>query len=85
MSQTQQNDKTRFELIKEMSAEDLAIYIAALYTHEINPKFRYFCSNPSLHMCFKCAKDDKKDNCFLAWLKETDPAEFKKRLQQDKI
>lgn len=33
--------KTRYELIQELSAEDLAIYIAALYTHETNPKFRY--------------------------------------------
>lgn len=41
MSQNIENDKTRYELIKELSAEDLALYFAALYTHNVNPKFRW--------------------------------------------
>ena len=66
-------EKTRLDFIRGLSAEDLALYIAGLYTHNINPAFRYACSNPLLDNCFKCAKHDKKDNCFLAWLKETYP------------
>ncbi len=62
--------KSRYELIKDMSVEELAFFIAGIETGQVTLPFKYACDAQFKIECFKCAKKDINNSCYMNWIKE---------------
>lgn len=61
-------EKTRYELIKEMSIEEMAKFISGIRSGDIGIALQYACNAQFLNECFECAKDKPEGNCYRKWL-----------------
>ena len=60
--------KTRYELIKDMSIEEMARFISGIRSGDVGIALQYACNAQFLNECFECAKKKPKENCYRKWL-----------------
>lgn len=60
--------KTRYELIKEMSIEEMARFISGIRSGDVGIALKYACNAQFLNECFECAKNKPEENCYRTWL-----------------
>lgn len=60
--------KTRYELIKEMTIEEMARFISGIRSGDIGINLQYACNAQYLNECFECAKKKPEENCYRTWL-----------------
>ena len=60
--------KTRYELIKNLSLDEMARFISGIKSGEVGIPLQYACNAEFLNECVECTKEKPEDNCYKMWL-----------------